>query len=463
MTSRACRLVLALVVAVSLAGCPDATDGPPGPTETDAGAGALAGPTTPAEVIEAVRAEGGGPVAVFDASNPRDRDLLVLGMLYAARIMAGDVESPARSAYLEIRAAHGLDPFPALDWADPAATRAGLAELFARGGDRRALLVALAEHVREHGGERGELALRVLGWPFVPGEGELIELEEGEEIATGRVDGQPLWFVRPPGGAWSLHVVNLYGKIVEGIAELETWRKRVDPEALAARVEAARVALRGDDPAKRREALAALVRIELGAAAAAVPELMAVLRTGEHPKAVAAALGRIGTAAVAPLLEVVGDEDAALRLRAIKTLARAGQDDPAPVVERLAPLLENADSTDGRAAIATIGTLGGPGAPHLLALLARLEPGEVRWATIRALAHVGPEPGVAEALAAIATTADDPQRAAAIKALGALGTVARPTLEPLLADPAVGGEVRAALEDVRLIEARERLEGDAGS
>ncbi len=196
--------------------------------------------------------------------------------------------------------------------------------------------------------------------------------------------------------------------------------------------------LEGDDPVAARRAAWRLGR--LGAAAAsAVPALARALRAGS-PHA-ARALGRIGPAAVGPVLEALeaAEHDPALLEVAAVAAGLLG----APAAAAWPAVVRGLEREEypgrpphmtaplRRRCAAALGRLGGGAAPAVPALVAQLGGGWVREAAIEALGALG-----SAALPALVTALAEPDwslRWDAARALERIGAAAAPALPALRA------------------------------
>ncbi len=230
-----------------------------------------------------------------------------------------------------------------------------------------------------------------------------------------------------------------------GTRSLLWWRPRKppvpshDPTGLA--VTALRLALDDASAAVRNQAASALGQIG-PAAAAAVPELVALLKDGDETVRcqAAEAVGEVGVAgdlSVAALVELLADASVPVRAAAARALGGL-KEAAAPAVPSLVTLLQDSEESVRTAAaetIARIGTLDTVATDTLVAGL-RSDDNVVRAQTAEALGTIGASAQEA-APALVETLKDDNDvvRARAVEALGKIGNGA--------AEVAVPGLVRA--------------------
>jgi HEAT repeat protein len=182
----------------------------------------------------------------------------------------------------------------------------------------------------------------------------------------------------------------------------------------------------GADPARRKAALKACGM--LGARAAeAIPDVAALLQDAEYTPEAALALSFMGSAAVAPLREASGDDEANVRREALRSLGKLRERasiDPQLVVPPLLHALEDPDESVRHVAVTYLGIVrDNPGGevPGLIKALGD-EEADVREAAAGALAQYG---ALAEpAVPALRKAARDPDEDVRREAGRALVTIA---------------------------------------
>ena len=183
-----------------------------------------------------------------------------------------------------------------------------------------------------------------------------------------------------------------------------------DPSAVAPLAEA----LRDEDSRVRRAATEALG--EIGDARAVVP-LVEALRVLDIQKVASKALGRIGDAAFAPLVEALSDDREWVLKAVIEALGETGD---ARAVAPLVELLRNKYSLVRSAVIKALGEIGDARAVAPLVEVLRDEDSWERGAAIKALGNIGDIGAFAPLVEAIRDENSAVSRAA-IEALGKIG------------------------------------------
>jgi HEAT repeat protein len=174
----------------------------------------------------------------------------------------------------------------------------------------------------------------------------------------------------------------------------------------------------GADPLRRKAALKACGI--LGARAAeAIPDVAALLQDAEYTAEAALALSFMGSAAVAPLREASGSEEANVRREALRSLGKLRERasiDPQLVIPQLLRALDDPDASVRHVAVTYLGIVrDNPGeeVPGLIKALGDDE-ADVREAAAVALAQYGAlaEPAVPALRKAARDTDEDVQREA---------------------------------------------------
>jgi HEAT repeat protein len=196
----------------------------------------------------------------------------------------------------------------------------------------------------------------------------------------------------------------------------------------------------------RREAVKALAAIG-PEAEAAVPALLEVLRDDDTAVRTGAleALGRIGPrakAAVPALLQALKDKDAGFRTVAIDSLGRIGPEDKDVVSALVKVLLEDDVGTasySAELALRQMGPKAAPGLPALKEAALHAKEARHRQAVVRVLGTIGPE--AAPALAGAVTDTEATVREEVFRAFQTIGPkagAAVPTLKEALANKDAG-------------------------